>query len=239
MKLPKKFTRMLGVLIFSLGVLAGLSLTIAAVWADFEAVFYGFDKIGDARLPSLKCPVLMTKSETGMISATFKNASDRSIEFMTRADISGFSRIRSERSMLTLAPGESKQLDWTVTSEDIDLGRFVFAKVSNYPAYQMTFREATCGIVVLDLPGWSGMQVFTLFFTICLLGILVGYSSWELTTGSMEGHTIDITRAMKFLGILVLLGLLISMQGSWLVGLLFIVVSLMMAGVVIGFVLSR
>jgi hypothetical protein len=151
--------RVLGIIFILIGVVLGMMLFGGAAWADFEAAFYGFDKMGGGRLTTIECPILMTTSEVGKIAATFKNPNDTQIDFMVRADISNRGVFRSERSMLSLKGNESTNVSWDVTSDDITLRNFIFAQISNYPTKKISFRQETCGIMVLDLPQFSGFNI--------------------------------------------------------------------------------
>ncbi len=211
-----KLRRTLSIVIFAAGAVLGLTLAGLSVWADIEAMYYGFDTIGDVTLPTLRCPVLMTRHETGRIHATFTGADDRSIQFLVRADISGPALLRSERSMLSLAPHEKQRVEWAVTADDIDLGFFILAKVGNYPAYQLPFREATCGIVVLGLPLLTGNQLFVLAAIGAALSLVAGLLGWQANNRPLLGRSLDVAAAMRFALAVVLSGLLFSVLGWWL-----------------------
>lgn len=228
-----KIKRSAGMMLFSLGILLGMALAGGAAWADFEAVFYGFHKLADKPLPGLRCPVLMTFSETGTVAATFANPADRPIQLMVRTDVSGRARMRSERTTLALAPGETKQAHWIVTSDDIDLGFFIFVQVSSYPAYPLPFRGSTCGILVLNLPLLTGGQIFAFTLVTSLLGIVVGLSLWQASHRPLVGRSVTVMLAMRFLAMVVLLGMFAAFRGEWLFsGLLLVIAVLMVVGVV-------
>jgi hypothetical protein len=231
-KSRKKTARSVGVLVFSIGTLLGLALAGAATWGDLEAAFYGFQKMGDKPLRTLKCPVIMTSSETGEISATFKNPQDRPVQLMLRTDLSG-PTLTTERTRLALAPGERKQADWTVTRDNIDLRYFIFAQVSSYPVYPFPFRQATCGIMVMNLPGLSGNQIVTWTLVASMLDLLVGLGLWQAGNPSLPGRRQQTTYAMRILAVIVLAAIFIAFRGWWLAGLLLFLLAIIMI-VVIG-----
>jgi hypothetical protein len=235
----RRLSRSLGAIAFFIGIFFGLALAGSAVWADFEAQFYGFDHMGDEPIRTLECPVLMTVSETGHISATFSNRTQRPIEQLVRADISNFGPARSISTRLSLAPGERKTVDWSVTSADIDLGRFIFARVYAYPAYPYPFREATCGIMVLNLPGLTGGLVFALTITACLLGILIGLALWEKNSRPQKRRILESSHAMRFLAVIVLVALLTSLRGWWMIGGLCLVLAVLLITVLVYSVLTE
>jgi hypothetical protein len=235
----RKIMRFLSILFFSGGVLLGMALAGSAAWADLEAKFYGFEKMGDRPLSGLSCPVMMTKSETETITVTLTDPTDKPLQLMARADISNPIQIRTERKTLSLAPGEKNQLSWAVTSDDIDLKFFIFAKVSTYPTAAFPFRESTCGIVVVNLPGLTGNQVFAFTLAASLLCIAVGLVLWEVSNRPLQGQRLHITYAMRFLTVVILAQMLCSFRGWWMLGGILLVVAVLMIVVTISLVLSQ
>jgi hypothetical protein len=187
----------------------------------------------------MDCPVIMTTSDIGTVEATFKNPNDSPIQFMVRADFSGTGQFRSEPRTISLEANKSTKVEWHVTSEDIDLGYFIFAQISNFPAPKIPFRQATCGIVVLELPQFSGKQVFTFAMIVILVGIVGGLIILETYGQPLFGKFQDLTRAMKTLGVLVLLGILVSLQGLWMAGIIIFAVCVLAIGVILGFLLAQ
>ena len=141
--------------------------------------------------------------------------------------------------MLSLEGHKSKKVTWNVTSDDIDLRNFIFAQISNYPAQKIPFRDGTCGIMVIDLPQFSGKQVFTFAIIIIIAGIVGGLVFWETYGEPLAGKLPEVTTAMKTLGVLVLLGMLVSFLGYWMFGILFFAAAVLAIGVVLGFILAQ
>jgi hypothetical protein len=222
-----------------IGIAVGMMLFGSAAWADLEATFYGFEEMGGGRLNKMDCPILMTSSDVGTVSATFKNPNNSPVQFMVRIDVSSSGVFRTERSMLSLDSNKSKTVEWHVTSEDIDMRNFIFAQVSNYPANKIPFRQATCGILVLKLPQFTGSQVFTFAMIGIVVGIIGGLTIWEIYGLPLSSKLQDTTRAMKTLGVLVLLGLLVSLQGLWMLSVLIFAASVLAIGVILGFMLAQ
>ena len=234
----KYLFRVLGMGLFLTGIILGMLLFGVAAWADLESTFYGFDEMGGGSLNTMDCPVLMTSPEVGRVAATFENPNDKPIQYMIRVDVSSRGLFRTERSMLSLEEHKSKKIYWNVTSEDIDLRNFIFVQISNYPAQKIPFRQATCGIVVLDLPQFTGKQVFIFAMFVILVGILGGLVLWELFGQPFTGKLPEISRAMQTLGVFVLLGLLFSFMGYWMLGVLLFAASVLAIGVILGFLLA-
>jgi hypothetical protein len=227
MKIRKKIMRLLGILFFWVGILLGMALAGGAVWADIEATFYGFTKMGDEPL-NLKCPMFVTAVEPGQFALTFKNPTDKQMQLTARTDVSGSGGIRTARTTVTLAPGEKAQLRWPVTSEDVDLGFFILAKVSSYPAYPFPFRESMCGMLFIRTTALSGNQIFVLLVVVSLLSMAAGLVLWQLSNQPLRGQVISATWAMRVLAAIVVVGMFVGFQGWWAVGIITIVLMVLM-----------
>lgn len=238
MRFRTRIARFLGVLLFSAGTLLGIGLAATAAWADIEAMFYGFDKFGDKPLPALSCPVILTPSEAGRVTASFTNPTEKPILLTARAQVSNPAKFRTERTQVALNPGERKHVDWTVTGKDVDLGFFVFVRVASYPTYKAPFRESTCGMVMVNVSNLTGAQVFAILVG-CTLGCLVvGSGVWEVSNRPLKGRTLYTGYAQRFLGVVVLAGMLASFAGWWVAGGLLTVLAVLSIAVTVAFVLS-
>jgi hypothetical protein len=235
----KHLFRILGMGLFLIGIVLGMALFGGAAWADLEANFYGFADMGGKRLTTIDCPILMTTSDIATIGATFKNPNDTPINFMVRVDISNRGLFRSERLMLSLEGHKSKKVTWNVTSDDIDLRNFIFAEISNYPAQKVPFSQAYCGIIAIDLPQFTGKQIFSFAIIVIIVGIVGGLILWEAYGLPLTVKLSEITRAMRTLGVLVLLGMLVSFLGYWMLGVLLFAGAVLAIGVILGFLLSQ
>jgi len=227
MKIRKKIMRLLGILLFWVGVLLGVALAAGAVWADIEATFYGFTKMGDKPL-NLKCPVFVTAAEPGQFASTFKNPNDKQMELMVRTDVSGYGGIRTARTTITLAPGEKEKVRWPVTSEDVDLGFFILAQVSSYPAYPLPFRESMCGMLFIKTTALTGNQIFVLLVVVSLLSMAAGLVLWQVSHQQLKGQVSSATWAMRILVAIVVIGMFVAFQGWWALGVIAIALMLLM-----------
>jgi hypothetical protein len=227
MKSRNKIVRLAGIVLFWVGVLLGMALAAGAVWADIEATFYGFSKMGDEPL-NLKCPIFVTAAEPGQFASTFKNPTQKPMQIMARTDVSGSGGIRTARTTVTLAPGEKTQLRWPVTSEDVDLGFFILAKVSSFPAYPFPFRESMCGMLFIRTTALSGNQIFVISVVASLLCMGVGLVLWQVSNRPLKGRLVSATWAMRVLAAIVVIGMFVAFQGWWAVGIIAIVLMVLM-----------
>jgi hypothetical protein len=223
----RKAARTLGFVLLWLGILSAMALAAAGTVADLEAAFYGFPWWSKEPLPGFRCPVLMTRSETGAVSLTLKNPTDRTILFRAHADISTPGQAREVPVMVEIAPGEKERVAWDVTSADVDLGFFIFVNGWTNPAYPYPTRQSMCGILVLDVPGLTGMQIFGLTLVTSVLCIAGGMSLWIANSKPLEGRRRSVTAGMAFLAVVVLAALAISILGAWMAGIILLALAVL------------
>ncbi len=240
-KFPRGLTSPLGLLLFSVGFLLGMALFGVAIWADFEAVLFNPGLQQDAPLRSLRCPVMITTSETGMVTASLTNPLERSTERYVRAHVTdGFvTLLREVNERVPLEPGERRQLQWTVTADDAAFERLILVKVVLRARYPLPSRQGTCGILVVDVPYLKGDQLFGLAFGASLLCLTAGFGLWFRASRPLRERGRQAARAMVVLAGSVLVGITIGLLGWWLPGLLIFVVALLGIGVIIGYFLNR
>jgi hypothetical protein len=220
--------RTLGIIIFFFGILMGLLLSVTAVWGDYEGLSYFYTGAGYPSFNGLNCPILMTRSETGTVYASFDNSSDQEIEPYYEVTISGKASMRKFEGQFAVPAHSSKSIQWTVDAKDIDLGFFVFIDMQVLPVAGFSTREDYCGIVMLDLAGPTGEQVFDLTLAASLLSIVIGFGLWENAADRNIKAVGNLPRAMKTLGIMLLLAMLTSFLGWWLAGVLFGVLTILL-----------
>lgn len=209
----RKFLRILSIILFLIGILVGLAFEVIAVFSDVESTLY-FPSPYDRRLNSLHCPVLVAQGETGKISASFTNSLNKVISPTLRAEISTKLMPETVDTQVSINPGETKRVEWDVTEENIDLGYFIFARVYTPLVYPIPARVATCGILVVSLAGLTGGQLTAILVTLSVVGILGGLILWPLSTLQTERIS-GLTNGMRFLGVIVVLGIVASLLGWW------------------------
>ena len=230
----RKNIRFLGQLIFLIGILSGALLSGMFVWVNLEQYLYGFDSLRGKPIRTLRCPLIMTKSESGKVRVSFKNNLDRTSEFNLRADFStSTGGIESTRSRASIEPGKTQQYEWEVTPDNITRHLFIFAKVFAYASYKQPFREASCGIWVFNVPYLSGQQIYILLFSLTLLGITFGQVSLEIGDQAIRDNRLNTHRLMRFWAFLVLLDLFACLQG-WLLPGIILLIAIILIGVIFG-----
>jgi hypothetical protein len=228
-----KSIRTFGSIIYFLGIFLGLGMSLAVVWSAFEGLSYFYTGAGYPSFNGLDCPLLMTRSETAAVNASFNNPGDQEIEPYYEVTISGQASMRKFEGQLSVPAHSSKSIRWTVNAGDIDLGFFVFIAMEVLPVAGYSTRQDTCGIMVLNLTGSTGGQVFYLTLATSLLCIGIGFGLWENSAGMDMGHFINLRRAMKAMGLAVLLAMLTSFMGLWLPGIIFCVMTILLVVIVL------
>jgi hypothetical protein len=232
MRMQIKTSPNLGMVVFTLGVLLALSFNGLAAWADFEAFLFDSALSAETSLDTLKCPIAITTTETGVVSASFTNPRDRDVWRLVRARVShGFvTLIRVVETRLPLEPGETRTLEWEVTPEDAAWGRVILFRVYMLRSAPLPSATSACGILLAPAPGLTGNQVVALTLAASLLGLLSG--AW------MRGRAIPdptlkqiyLGRTMTWLTGLLVAGMVANLLGWWLpASMLFITCLLLIA----------
>jgi hypothetical protein len=223
----------ISILIFFIGFLVGMLLLGIAVVGDFEGYVFYPTLMGDSVLTTLDCPVIMDSSEVGTITATMQNPSEKRITPTVWTHISeGFvTLVREDRVNLELEPGESQQVQWTVTEDDAAYDYWVLVKVYVYSQHPLPSSQGSCGVFVTDLKGFTGVQVYVFAFAISVLFMGVGTGIWFATNRPLRGKAvIDRTRTLVIMGAVVLLGLISTFIGSylWIVGAVLLIIGVLL-----------
>ena len=223
MKIP--YLRILGIILFFLGIISGFSIAIISTWNKVESADYFFRGTTYEHFNGLRCPLLMMRSETGVIDAVFDNPTNSDDDFYYKVEISGFFSPRQIEDHISVPAHQKRSVTLTVNKDDIDLQFFIFAKIVISPNSTRPTREADCGIMVLNNSRFTGGQLFTVALVLSLLGIIVGFILWHRSSVDVNS---DIHRVMQLLGIVVLLAMIAGLVGWWLAGILFIVLALLL-----------
>jgi len=240
MQSKKKFFRELGIIFFSAGILVGMVMFILMNWAYFEAYFFfGYTAPADKALTSLRCPLLMTTADTGVVTISITNNTDRDLAPLIRTEISYFGAAKSERTEYPLAAGETRRLNWTVTPDNMVFGHLIMARVFVYSSYTLPSRSSTCGTLVVNLPGLTGIQLFIITLVFSLIGIAAGWGLWLAGSRPLQADGLIATRAMVIFTVVVLIGILAGCIGWWGAGLICTVASVLLIVTVVGYYIQK
>jgi hypothetical protein len=239
MKPQNKPLRVLGLILFFIGVFLGMILFGGSIWADFESTFYfGYGVKGNNAI-DLSCPLIMTSADRKSVTATISNTTDRLVEPSIQMDVSNILAVRSERTSIAVASHQSVPVHWQLTKEDVVFGHLILIHVYQFQAYVLPSADANCGIMFLFLDNMTGMQVFILLLLGSLLGISGGLGLWGIYSRPLEGHNRQQFIGMVFLSIIIAVGMILSWIGWWGPGVLvFFLTSLMVIVLMARYVLA-
>jgi hypothetical protein len=88
------------------------------------------------------------------------------------------------------------------------------------------------------LPYFTGAQLFTFAFAASLLGMLGGIWLWHIGSRPLIRRARQTIRTMSVLTGSVLVGLIVSILGWWMIGLLILALNILTIGAVIGHLLN-
>jgi len=240
MQSKRKLFSTLGIIFFSTGILVGMVIFVLMNWANLEAYFYfGYTPPAEKKLSTLRCPLLMTTSDTNAVTINITNNSKWDRAPLIRTEISSFGTIRSERINYPLAAGETRKLSWTVTSEDMVFGHLIMARVYVFRAYTLPSQANTCGTVVINLPGLPGIQLFIIVFAFSLACMASGWSLWLVGNRPLQADGMIAIRAMSLFTVVVLVGLITGIVGWWGAGLICTVISVLLISSVVGYYIQN
>lgn len=218
--MTRRVMRIAALVVFALGFLAGTALAVAGVWPDLEASMFDDEMLADAPLDTLRCPLLITKGETGKVTASFTNSRPRTSHFPVRVHIAYRFVIwqREIQEQLALAPGETRQLEWTVTADDAVYRSVILLRVHDLRTAPDVYRNGSCGILVLDVAGLSGGTVVALALAFSLAAMAGGMVLWVAGRRPPAGREREAVFVMGVLAALALGGVAAGYWGWWELG---------------------
>lgn len=234
-KVSEKLATSVGIVLFSLGLVGTMAAAFIAFWPNMEASMFDTTTTAQERLRTLSCPRVITADEEAVIRLTLENPFDDPLRLQVRARISeGYlSLSRQYSQFVELAPRETRDVTWDISAEDAVFNRVVMARVFVNRRPPLPSRQAACGTLVLPLNNLSGNQIV---FGSLLLG-LAGFGASGATLlwhkRPFNDRKLRRVRAAAGLAGLVLLNLIFSMMGYWLVGVLLSLLMLVYLGAII------
>src|SRR5215207_1474557 len=225
---------LLPILLFAIGVLLGLIIATLATWPDFEASSYQFARNTNTPLNGFRCPVILNRNETGTVSLTVSNTTDRLLTPSVKTQISTSDEPNSFVESFRLQAGQAQKLEWKIGPENIDLHYFIFVKALVYATYPIPNREATCGTFIMDLP-LGGTAFLMLMVTLSLTGMGSGLYILNRVNQRPERAEMNL-RPMYFLAVLIVLALIVSFMGWWIQSIVVIVISILTAVVLLNLI---
>jgi hypothetical protein len=208
------------IILFIIGLGMGMFLWTGSVWADIEGYMFQPATYADQSEYYLRCPNLITTSDFGIISIGIENNSDKEARKIVRGNktLGYLIYIAADETILELAPGESEVIHWYIYPEDAAWDRFVLFRANIISSVGTSLTTASCGVMVINVPFLNSNQFLMLLLIggmiLITLGIYLMYLSSKLT-GKNDFYTEKLMIALT--GVLII-GLLLSLFGQWLIG---------------------
>jgi hypothetical protein len=238
----EKWKARLALVLFGLGVLLALFCGGIAGWGDMEATLFDASISPDELLSTVRCPVMITAVETATVRAAFDNPTARPVQVAIRAHFSqGYvTQMREHQESFVLAAGERQWWAWTVGPEDAAFGRrIILVRIHVRSAGPLPYRSGACGIVVAPVSFLTGDLLFGLLAAGSLLGMGGGIALWTLGRPRPLGRGAwAAVRMMGTLAGVVIAAAVVGLLGMWLLDLILLLATVLLSGVMIGFVLT-
>ena len=231
MKLRSLLLSLLGALLFLAGVLAGLSLSAAVVWGESEARIYTSYN-GERRL-KVQCPLMLSPVESAAISANIINSTDKEIKPVVSVEVSQPKIPRKESQTLTLAPGGSEVVQWSVDPSDVIFDRMILVNILQSQYRDNPSRLGSCGIFILSLFSLTGEQTFALVSAVSLVAMLSGATLWMYARWPLNKLATNIAQISTVLFVITVLALLTTIPRLWGLTLILDAIILLIFGVII------
>jgi hypothetical protein len=227
---PKNRNRILSIALFSLGALLGIAFMTLSTWADLEASLFSSALGTDAQFKGMKCPSIITRDEPGMITAKVTNTLTRNVRPMVRTWVAErfVTLVRQEEAWPTLSPGATGYVQWKFSSKDAVWGIFVLSRVYISATYPVPASSASCGVLVANVSGISGRGFAALLVLISAFCMAGGLILWMHTNLPLKAGYLQAAYVMGGLLVLILLGMLFSIIGLWILAGFCLVLSILL-----------
>jgi hypothetical protein len=177
MKLGSFFLSLLAVLLFLAGVGMELLLSSGVVWAQVEAAVFGTQMMAGGL--NLDCPLILSSSESGVVSTLIANSLDQQVSPLITTEISRGDVPQNLSRTLVLAPHEDQTLKWIVDDSDLIFGRLILVNIVQSRYADLDPHRGFCGILVFDLFNLTGSESLALILIGGVLLILMGGVFWS------------------------------------------------------------
>lgn len=242
MKKRQKILSFIGGAFFIAGIILGFILTSIMVWGDLEASLFTSGLRADKNLSTLKCPIVITASETGKITATLNNPTEKTLERYLIANISeGYaSLVREIRTNLPIPPTEKQKVEWKIYPEDAAFEeRVILFRVYINPRHPHPSLGAKCGVVRVNFQGITGNQIVASTALLAFVSVGAGAAMIELgNRGSKTRSRNTINSIYALAGTLLVAGIL-SYFGMWILGIGLLSVAVLLIGILVSQRLSK
>ena len=230
MKFRTLFVSLTGMSLFLAGVLLEIIISGGVLWSEIEARIYTSQSTSLGL--AMKCRLILSFDETGIIRASITNSLDRDVQPMVTAEISRNGSAQQISQTLTLAPYQSKTVEWSVDSSNILFGRLILVSILQAKYSDLPARQGYCGILFLSIFGMNGREMLILLCSACLLFLILGGVIWMRIHFPLNAKDENIARAFGSLAVVTTTGLFTALLRWWGLIILLDAIALMMIPVI-------
>ncbi|MEK9165199.1 MAG: hypothetical protein AAB342_07555 [Chloroflexota bacterium] len=221
-----------GLILFAVGAVLGFTLSGAMAWAEIEAGLY-HQRSAESSLKTLRCPLMLAEGEPGTITAAFTNSTEALITASVSAVFSHVGGEIARDEFIPLQPGETQERLWNVGAGELIFKRLILVNILAAYQHKLPTQGNTCGILVFNAPGLSGIQTFRIAFGLSVLSILLGAAFWFWGVRPLAGLTRNVSSASAMWGVFVMAAMLTTLPRWWGLTGFFTGGSLLIVGVII------
>jgi len=228
--MKKRIQQFFFISLISLGAMCFILIGGLSIWADLEASLFNSARRTTERLSTLNCPSIITKDEVGIISSSFTNTSEKDIDPKIQTFISDSYVVLMQEQVdrLLIAPGETKTIEVKVAADNAVYNRLILIRMHQFSYGPLPYRNASCGIFVLNIPLLTGSQFITLMVVLGLLLSLGGIGLWLLNLKPIVWDRLTTMHEMIILVFFALLILIAGLASWWIFGVFLIVIWLLL-----------
>src|SRR6266498_925391 len=212
MKFRMLIVSVFSLLLFLAGVLLEIAISASVSWGEIEARLYTSQSNSSLRV---KCPLMLAFDETGIISASVINTLDQDVQPLVTAEISRNSGAQQISQTVTLAPHESKTVEWRVDASNMLFGRLILVSILQGKYSDLPAQQGYCGILFLSIFGMNGRETLILLYSTSLLFLTLGAVIWVRIHLPLNIQDENIARAFGTLAIITTIALFIALLRWW------------------------
>lgn len=231
MSVLQRYKAGLGFGLYAAGIVIGLLFTTLMVWADFEADYFQTGLSFEQKTKGFSCPLAITSNESALMTAELSNNSTRDANATVRMmhTLGSALVVNQLEQQLAFAPGQTHKLSWPIQASDAAWGRFIMARISVVGSMPPRSTADYCGVVLINLPFFTGQQILVFTLALALFFVVVGWLMWIMSTKQPACDVEKNSRLMVVFAALVTLNIYLSVSSEWLASGLLLFFNLVLA----------
>lgn len=230
MAMNKKHLRTIGLILFIFGTFLLIYIGVLSTWGEVEASFFNAALRSDEPLSTLKCPAVITPNENSYVSASFFNPEDKPIELEIRTYVTeGFVTLMTEYiTDVPLEPEETKFIQIPIFPENAAYNRFVMVRMHQMKQVPLPYKNASCGVVLVNVPLLTGNQFIIVNLSLGLILAALGITIWARNSRPLIWLRLSKFRAMLIFTFAALVFAIVALLNYWFFAILLLVICVLM-----------